>query len=271
MSVDTDLSEFFGKDVIQVVSDQERFRRRLKIGGDAFQYLKKAENVHTTASSLLGGAGAAGAVYAGWFASIGTLGQVGLAAGMVATPLGALAAAGAVGAGGMYLTQRLLKNARKGVVEEIPSFINTPIDVLGTTLIDILLPVLLKIADSDGEVLEEERGLIAKYLENEWGFDPHFIVGAIAAEMVQIDQWSFESIRKLINEVSKTGDLDVSEFKADLMAVARDVSHADGKLVSSEVTSLEALEVSLELRSSSVARRSFWEWLRSVFRLRDGV
>ena len=143
MSVDTDLSEFFGKDVIQVVSDQERFRRRLKIGGDAFQYLKKAENVHTTASSLLGGAGAAGAVYAGWFASIGTLGQVGLAAGMVATPLGALAAAGAVGAGGMYFTQRLLKNTRKGVVEEIPSFINTPIDVLGTTLVDILLPVLL--------------------------------------------------------------------------------------------------------------------------------
>ena len=86
--------------------------------------------------------------------------------------------------------------------------------------------------------------------------------------MAQIDQWSFESIRKLIIEVSKTGDLDVSGFKTDLMAVARDVSHADGKLMSGEVASLQALEASLELRPSSVARRSFWAWLRSIFRLR---
>ena len=61
MSLDGDLAEFFGADVLHVVSDHEKFRRRLKIGAEAFRYLRGAENLHSTASSLLGGAGAAGA------------------------------------------------------------------------------------------------------------------------------------------------------------------------------------------------------------------
>lgn len=266
MSLDGDLTEFFSSDVIQVVSDHERFRRRLKIGAEAFRYLRGAENLHSATSSLLGGAGAAGAAYTSWVMSIGTLGQFGLAAGLVATPVGALAAAGAVGAGGMYLTQRLLKNARRGVVEEIPNFINTPIDVLGTTLIDILLPVLLKIAGSDGEILEKEKGLITDYLENEWGFDSHFLTSAIAVEESQIDQWSFDVLANMVAEVSKTGDINVSEFKQELMHVARTVSSADRKITPGEEAALQELEASLGIKPSGGAKGSFWTWLRSLFR-----
>lgn len=268
MSIDADLSAFFTTDVTQVVSDQELFRRRLKIGGDAFRYLKNAENVHSAASSVLGGAGAAGIAYGSWFASIGVLGQIGLAAGLVATPLAPIAAVGAIGAGGMYLTQRFLKQTRKGVVEEIPAFINTPIDILGTTVLDIILPVLLKIAAADGELHAHERARIRGYLCDEWGFDANFIDGAISAEEGEIRAWSFDVLKNLIGGASKTGDIDISAFKTDLLGIAQEVANADGKMDTNEREAIDQLEVSLGLKKAIVVRRSFWHWVLTVMRLR---
>ena len=83
-------------------------------------------------------------------------------------------------------------------------------------------------------MVEEEKELKANQLEDEWVLGPRFIIVAITVELIQIDQWSFDSMWKWIIAVSKTGDFDVSEFTMDLMAIAPAVSNANRKVMSGE-------------------------------------
>lgn len=245
MTFDEQLEDFFKEDISCVVVDTEKFKRQLGIGADAYKLLSTADRLHDGGSALLGGAGVAGTVYAGWLSSLGALSQLGLAVGLVATPIGAMVAAGAVGAGGMYLTRRLLATCRREAVEEIPHFINTPIDILGASISDIIVPILLKLAHADGVVHDTETRVIERYLANDWGFNKQFIHSAIDLHQTKIEEWDWSAVRLLMAKARETGDINITQLKEQLLRIAREVAEAEEGIVAEEAAMLATLEASL--------------------------
>jgi len=55
---------------------------------------------------------------------------------------------------------RFFRGYSEGRVAKIPAFLNTPLDLLGASLLDLLAPLLLEVARSDGPVTAAERGAI---------------------------------------------------------------------------------------------------------------
>ena len=118
MSLEKDLQDFYSEEISSVVEDSEKFRRKLNIGFDAFKYLSNAENLGSFITTLSTGVGAASLTYFGWMASIGTLGKFGLLIGVMSTPAGWRAAAGAARQPippptGQYATVRCAIGARR--------------------------------------------------------------------------------------------------------------------------------------------------------------
>ncbi|MCP5313167.1 MAG: TerB family tellurite resistance protein [Chromatiaceae bacterium] len=245
MTFDEQLEDFFNEDITSVIADPDKFKRQLGIGADAYKLLSTADRIHEGGSALLGGAGVAGTVYAGWFTSLGALGQIGLAAGLVATPIGAMVAAGTVGAGGMFLTRRLLAACRRETVEEIPHFINSPIDVLGASIADIIIPILLRLAHADGVIHDDEIHVIERYLTNEWGFNEQFVQSAIDLHQTQIAEWDWSVVRSLLKTARETRDIDIKQFKEKLLTIAQEVAEAEGGIVAEESAMLAVLQTNL--------------------------
>lgn len=245
MTFEDQLEAFFDEDIETVIDDGEKFKKQLDIGADAYKILSRADHIHSGTSAVLGGAGVAGATYAGWLTSLGALGKFGMLIGVVTTPAGVMLAGGLAGAGGMYLTKRLLDAVRRDAVQEIPHFINTPIDALGTSIADIIIPILLKLAAADGTIHDAERKVIESYLVESWGFDEHFIHSAIDIHQSKIAEWDWSVLANLIERARETGDINVDKLKEKLLVVAREVAEAEGGIVAAETTELAALQASL--------------------------
>jgi len=230
VSLEDDLENFFASDAPCVVANPEQFRKKLNIGAEAFKFLSAAKTLGAYSAAMATGAGAAGAAGIGWAASLGTLGQIGLVLGMVSTPTGWVAAAGVSGAAAVLLTRKLLNSISNEVVTEIPNFINTPLDVLAASLTDILAPVLLHIANSDGEFCEVERNHIRQYFINEWGLDANFTEDLLQLEIANRDHFDWQAFASLTQEVAKTGDIKHEVLLIELMSAATEVARADGEM-----------------------------------------
>ena len=135
----------------RVVSDELKFKAKLAIGENAYAELRTANAVRKywdLFGALGGGAGLAKA------------GFLGLA--MASSPLGWIVAA-TVSGGAWFAVMRTLSGATEDRVMVIPKFINTPLDVLGSTLFGLMMPLALKVAVADGEVSAKERLCIRNY------------------------------------------------------------------------------------------------------------
>ena len=264
MHIDDELRDFFSSEVTAVIADSDTFRRKLGIGSDAFKILTRAEATNKFVGAACGGAGIAGAAYAGWFASLGVLGQMGVAVGLVSTPLGWVGAAGATGAGMFLLTRRLLNAARREMTEEIPRFINTPLDVIGASICDILAPALCKIVIADGVVEDVELERVTSYFCAEWGFDRNYIDCVIKFDAEHFDDWDWSILSSLIGEVEKTGDVKSKELIVELQRIAEEVALCDGSVSDSERHELSLMRSALTPKN----RQSFQQRLADIGQLR---
>ena len=262
MSFDNELEEFFSNDIPAVVADPEKFRRKLGIGADAFKYLKNAENLGSVITTLAGGTAAAGAVFGGWFLSLGTLGSLGLAVGLVSSPVGWVAAAGTGGAGAFFLIKRLFKGARNEAITEVPNFINSPLDILATSICEIINPILLKIAYADSNFCESEREKIRSYFINEWGINEAFVDGLLNYDESNLDSFDWDVLERTLDEIGSSGDIKVPTMANEMVRVAEEVMAADGHILPKEQLELDNLKSALGL----VPEPSSEKWWSSLLK-----
>ena len=168
-----------------ILANDWRFKERLGLGEDAYQFLKLARNLET----FLGVSGAASGgalitsssiVATTFFPSSGLLASLGFGA-TAATPIGWVLAGGALAGGAYYGLRRLIDTIRDDGVIQIPKYINRPLDMVADQLLGLMLPLSIWMARSDDkEVSGEERICIISYYADEWGYKPAFVERAIA-------------------------------------------------------------------------------------------
>ena len=247
MTINSDLESFFSDDwhINKVVKNPEKFRKQLQIGSNAFKYLSKAENIGDFTQVIGAGVLAGGATSVVHIASLGVLGQIGLAIGAISTPVGWITFAGAAGIAATYGAKRLFSSVKGEMVTEIPNFINTPLDVIGASICELILPILLKISYADGIFSKDERNTIESYFINKWGIDDLYIKSMIKEIEINISGFTFENLANTLKEVESTGDCNFATMSKEILLISKEVLSCDGIIHESELLEISKLEQAL--------------------------
>jgi uncharacterized tellurite resistance protein B-like protein len=250
MTLADELDEFFSDEKEVLVVDPLRFKARLGIGEKAYGSLRTRENLRTFVETLAVGGVASGAasssVVAGaFFANTGfvatALSSIGLGAAAV-TPIGWVIASGVVFGGAYAAASKLLERNKDTGLVVVPKYINTPLDVLAVGLVELMLPVSVKIANADGAMCDKERDSIRNYFVDEWGYNEGFIARKIADYERGIDEISYEPIATSFKKYcDESKDCDRQTIVSDFLAHLEDVVYADGVFDDQEAAELELL------------------------------
>ena len=136
----------------------------------------------------------------------------------------------------------MLNNAGE-LVEVIPKFINTPIDVLGLALLDLTMPLALKMASVDGELHQEERKKIKNYFVGTWGYDQKVVCFAMQFVEDDLKNFEVETLAKtLAGFARKNRDCKYKPMTEGIMTFLRELSEVDGKVHENEKFALDAIE-----------------------------
>lgn len=244
-SEDDQVSNFDGVDC--VVSDSLRFRRKLAIGEDAYTSLRLGK----TLAQLwdVGGVAATGAQVAAlpvvastFFSGSGFLSALGMGA-AAATPIGWVIAASVVTGGTYYGVTRLFRSYSGTRVEVIPKFINTPIDLLGASLLDLIGSLSIKVASIDGMVTADERLVIRDHLIEEWGYDPSYVDQALRLIEENVHQLSLNQMVDSFSSFAQANpDCNYSAMRQELLIFLAEVANADGHFDEREEMAIERIE-----------------------------
>lgn len=152
-------------EIDRVVADPLRFKLKLGIGEDAYASLRIKKNL-TNLWDLVGWGGTGATVAASpmvasaFFVPKGFIALLGF--GTAVTPVGWVVAAAVTSAGAYYGVTRLFGGYEGSRVDKIPKFINTPLDVLGAALFDLMGGLAIRVAYIDGRIDERETQEIGR-------------------------------------------------------------------------------------------------------------
>jgi hypothetical protein len=199
-----DKSEFDGfQGIDAIVAEPLKFKVKLAIGEDAYTSLRvknavvqvwDVAGVATTAAVVA----KSSVVASTFFAPSGLLAAIGI--GAAVTPIGWVVAAGVVSGGAWFGITRHLKKASASKVTVVPNFINTPLDVLALGLFDLMVPLALRVADSDGRIEVARRQQIDDYFVGEWGYDASFVDAGIRHIEASLGELSVRDLAQTMAE-----------------------------------------------------------------------
>ena len=239
MNLQEEFDSVFDDDEI-VVTNDIKFKAALGIGEKAFKSMKIRENLTTFSEALGVGtavAGVANTVTIGsllGFSSGGILGTGLLASGTV-PGLNVIVAVGVISAGAYVGVSKFFAKGKDAKIMVVPKFINTPLDLLATSLAAFFIPLGLKIGMADGTLEPVEELKLKKYLTSEWGFAASFVSKMI--DRYKSDE-KLESYNDIIISfgafINNNEDCDAEEIKLSVMNLLRQISDADGVLTEKE-------------------------------------
>lgn len=242
----TSQPEVFGDDLECVVADALKFKRKLRIGEDAYKVLRAKKGLQSIwdvgGVAMTAGSLAASPLVAGTFfaSSAGWLSFIGI--GVATTPIGWVLAAAVATGGAYYGVTRLVQKQTEAMVDTIPRFINTPIDLLGMQLLDMIGALALRVASIDGEVAPSERQAIERHFVEEWGYDPHYVSRALDVLTTTTDTVSVKAIATTLAEFQAGNpDCNALAMQAELMRFLREVVAADGRIDEREELALDGV------------------------------
>ena len=219
--------------VERVVADPLRLKLKLAIGEDAYAALRVKRRLQEVwdvgGVAATGGAVAASSVVAGtFFAPGGWLAAIGLGTAAV-TPLGWIIGAAVVSGGAYYGVIRLLRSYSEARVQVIPAFINTPMDLLGASLFDMMGALALKVAAFGGPPEEAERACLKDYFVNEWGLDRRYVDSALPVIEADSAAQTLKDMAVALARFSRDNpDCNYPVMHRDLIAFLREIAQADG-------------------------------------------
>ena len=231
----------------QVVSDGNKFKIRLGIGEDAYQTLKLAKGLQTI-WDVKGAAGAGAAAAASpvvattFFGGGGILSTLGIGA-AAATPVGWVIAAAVASGGAYYGVMSLAGRYTSSRVETIPKFINSPIDLLGATLFDMIGGLGLKVAILSNDIEDAEREALVDYFVEVWGLDEEYIRKSIPIIEEQVRERNLKDMVKALAEFQiDNPDCNPAAMKKDILELLSEIALADGEIDEREELALELVE-----------------------------
>jgi hypothetical protein len=250
MSLESDLEELFADENEVIVNEPLKFKAKLGIGEKAYKLLKAREQLRTFSEAL--GVGGTAAYVAGstlvagtFFAKKGmiasALSAVGLGA-AAATPIGWVLAAGVVSGVAYMGVSRFFEFSRDKALIIVPKYIKTPLDVIALALIELMLPVSLKIARASGEISNPGRRAILEFYSHEWGYSAAFVSRMIEEYERNLDKVSFARLAQSLNEYCAVNeDCEHDTIVNDLIVHLREVVEAGGLIHEQELRQLEYL------------------------------
>ncbi len=140
-----------------------------------------------------------------------------------------------------------------GKTKVIPEFINTPIDVLGLGLFDLMAPLALKIAAVDGHVHEQELRAIKDYFVRQWGYSEQFVDAGLEFVSQKRDDYEIRATAATLSAFARDNpDCKADVMLGDILAFLREVMEADGRIDEREEMAIERVETvfSEEMRFS---------------------
>jgi len=231
----------------QVVRDGNKFKIRLGIGEDAYQTLKLAKGLQTI-WDVKGAAGAGAAAAASpvvattFFGGGGILSTLGIGA-AAATPVGWVIAAAVASGGAYYGVMSLAGRYTSSRVETIPKFINSPIDLLGATLFDMIGGLGLKVAILSNDIEDAEREALVDYFVEVWGLDEDYIRKSIPIIEEQVRERNLKDMVKALAEFQiDNPDCNPAAMKKDILELLSEIAFADGEIDEREELALELVE-----------------------------
>jgi len=233
-----------------VVRDGNKFKIRLGIGEDAYQSLKLAKGLQTLwdvkGAAGAGAAAAASPVVAGtFFSSGGLLSALGWGA-AATTPVGWVVAAAVASGGAYYGVMSLAGKYTSSRVEKIPKFLNTPIDLLGATLFDLIGGLALKVAILSNDIDEVERGSLVDYFVEVWGIDKEYIRQSLPILEDQVRGRNLkEMVKALVEFQLDNPDCNPEAMKKDILELLNEIVIADGEIDEREELALGTVESEL--------------------------
>ena len=250
MSLANDLDDFFAQNEEVIVTEPLKFKAKLGIGERAYGLLRAREHITTFSEAI--GVGATGSVLASsgavagtFFASSGfmasTLSVIGLSATAV-TPIGWVIAAGILSGGAYVGVSRLFETSKDNGLIVIPKYINTPLDIISVALIELMLPVSLKMANAGGRMHTSELVAIQRFFSDEWGYNPGFVSRLIDEYRTQTDSVSYSKLAgSLGTYCAESKDCDKEAIMTGFIKHLREVIEADGVIDEKEVEELNYL------------------------------
>jgi uncharacterized tellurite resistance protein B-like protein len=240
-------------DVARVLKNEERFKLKLGMGRDAFASIKAGDLIgqFTKVSSAAGaGAGAAFAVTAP-----STLwGTFLVSVGVASNPIGWIVGAAAASGGVYFGVSHLFKTYSSTRVDEVPRFLNTGLDVLATTTLDLLASLALKMAAIDGRIDPSERDAMEEYFVEEWGYDPDYLQHALDVLQQNIDKSRLSEMANSLAEFSRQNpDCNFQAIQTELRKLLTEIAEADGHLDEREEMAIEKIEHALQERNSLIS------------------
>lgn len=241
--------------VDQVIANEAKFKIKLGIGADAYaslragKFLQQLWDVGGVAAT---GAGAAASttVASTFFGSIWT--TVGLAS--AATPLGWVLGAAAATGGVYYGVTRLFHGYSESRVDVVPKFINTPIDLLAASLLDLLGSLAVKVAAMDGVIDAKEKLAMQSYFVEEWGYDPVYSANAFDLLIENEDKARLKEMTASLAEfVHANPDCKFAAIQKEVSALLEEIATADGTIDEREEMAIERIVASLREQNSMIS------------------
>lgn len=252
-------------DVDAIVSNELAFKKQLHIGKEAYGSLK-AKNLLTEIWDVAGAAGTGAGIMKSaliaetFFAHSGFLSVFGL--GTAITPVGWVIAGALLCGGTTYGITRFLKKAEDEKCIVIPNFINSPIDVLGLSLFDLMAPLAIKVASSDDEISKQENERINQFFIKEWGYDKYFVSKGIGYySSIDLSESTIEEIAADLAAFKKANkDCKYEPMSEFILEFLQELIESDGRIDERENAAIEkAREVFTRVGNSSSSLSRFIE------------
>ena len=247
-----------------VISEPIKFKLKLGIGDDAFTSLKLKKTLETMwgvktgaafGASAASSSAVAGTLFAG---SGGFLSAIGFGA-AAATPVGWVMGAAVVSGGAFYGVMSLFDRYTYSRVSSVPKFINSPIDLLGANLFDMMASLALKVSDFGDGIDQAERIAIKDYCFEEWGFSQEYLDAALPIVETTIKDVNLKDLAKKIAEYQLDNpDCNPTAMRKDLKLFLEEIACADGQIDEREEIALEIVDQTFDqvLSSSNQLKRS---------------
>lgn len=239
------MDEKWFEGVDDVVEDELRFKAKLGIGEDAYTSTRVKKTVFEAwdvAGVAATGAQVASSAFVAqkFFAAPSLLAAIGI--GTAATPIGWVIAASVVSGGAWLGITRYLKD-ENGKTTVIPNFINTPLDVLGLGLFDLMAPLAMKVAAVDGHVHESEIDMINHYFVRRWGYSEQFVDRGLEFVSQKLGDYDIKTAAATLAAFARDNpDCKANVMLADIKSFLRDIMEADGHIDEREEMAIERVE-----------------------------
>ena len=243
----SDLDKKWFEGVDDVVEDDLRFKAKLGIGEDAYRSTRLKKSVFEAwdvAGVAATGAQVASSAFVAqkFFLAPSLLTSIGIGTATAVTPIGWVIAASVLSGGAWLGITRYLKDD-SGKTTVIPNFINSPLDVLGLGLFDLMAPLAMKVAAVDGHVHESELDAITNYFIRRWGYSEQFVTRGLQFVTQNINDYDIKPAAATLGAFARDNpDCKANVMLADIKSFLREVMEADGRVDEREEMAIERID-----------------------------